>query len=159
VLATLDLDEPFLLMNGNVLTTLDLRRFHDAHLRSGDAATIGTHRREVVADYGVVQTGFRTADGGTTPVRQYVDKPTITHTVSMGVYAMQPGVADLIDDGERLGIPTLIERAIGSGHRVGAYEYEGLWLDLRRQEDYEQAIERYEEIAPFFAEPAERRAA
>jgi NDP-sugar pyrophosphorylase family protein len=77
----------------------------------------------------------------------------------MGVYAMQPGVADLIDDDERLGIPTLIERAIGSGHRVGAYEYEGLWLDLRRQEDYEQAIERYEEIAPFFAEPAERRAA
>ena len=73
---------------------------------------------------------------------------------------MQPEVRDYIAPGERLGLPDLITRLVDDGHQVGAYRYDGLWLDLRRREDYDTAVARYEEIWPSFAGmPVSRTAA
>jgi NDP-mannose synthase len=157
-LRPLTFDEPFLVMNGNAVTTLDLRTFYAAHVRSGNAVTVATHRREVMADFGVLQFSAR-GDDEMAQVSQYVEKPRIAYTVSMGIYAVQPEVRDYIADGERLGFPALVERLIEGGRRVGAYEHEGLWLDMRRPDDYEQAAARYDEIAPFFADAPAREAA
>jgi NDP-sugar pyrophosphorylase family protein len=158
VLRLLGLDEPLLVVSGNVLTTLDLHRFHDAHLRSGNAMTVATHRRDVLTDFGVVQLGN---DGGrqTVPVERFVERPRTAYTVSTGIYAFEPGVRHHIHDDEHLGLPALAERLIAAGQRVGAYEHNGLSLDVRRRDDYEQAVSRYEEIAPFFGDSAEREAA
>jgi NDP-sugar pyrophosphorylase family protein len=68
-------------------------------------------------------------------------------------------VREFIADGEHLGFPALVERLIEAGRRVGAYEHDGLWLDMRRPEEYEQAAARYEEIAPFLAGAPLREAA
>jgi hypothetical protein len=68
-------------------------------------------------------------------------------------------VQEHIREGEHLGLPTLVERLIAAGRRVGAFEHDGLSLDVRRREDYELAIARYEEIAPSFADSPEREAA
>jgi NDP-sugar pyrophosphorylase family protein len=157
-LRPLAFDEPFLVMNGNAVTTLDLRRFYESHLRSGNAVTVATHRREVLADFGVLQLGTA-GDEQTMQVSQYVEKPRIAYTVSMGIYAVQPDVRDYIADGEHLGFPALVERLIDAERRVGAYEHDGLWLDVRRPDDYEQAATRYDEIAPFFADAPVREAA
>ena len=157
-LRTLAPVEPFLLVSGNVLTTLDLRRFLDTHLRSDNAITIATHQRDVLADFGVLQLG-ENAGVPTVPVERYVERPRAVYTVSTGVYAVQPGVQEHIREGEHLGLPTLVERLIAAGRRVGAFEHDGLSLDVRRREDYEQAITRYEEIAPSFADSPKREAA
>jgi NDP-mannose synthase len=158
VLRLLGLDEPFLVMSGNVLTALDLREFHDAHLRSGNAMTVATHRRDVLTDLGVVQLGD---DAGlqTIPVERFVERPRTAYTVSTGIYAFEPGVREHIHDDEHLGLPALAERLIAAGKRVGAYQHDDLSLDVRRRDDYEQAVSRYEEIAPFSGEPAAREAA
>jgi NDP-mannose synthase len=151
-------DEPFLLVGGSVLTTLDLRRFHEAHVRSGNAVTVATHRRDLLADFAVLQLGD---DAGvqTVPVERYVERPRTAYTASMGVYAIQPDVRAHIDDGEHIGLPALVERLIATGRRVGAFEHDGLSLDVGRRDDYEQAISRYEEIAPSFLDSGEREAA
>jgi NDP-mannose synthase len=157
-LRPLTFDEPFLVMNGNAVTTLDLRRFFAAHVRSGNAVTVATHRREVQADFGVLQFSSK-SDEEMAEVSQYLEKPRVAYTVSMGIYAVQPEVRDYIADGERLGFPALVQRLIEDGRRVGAYAHEGLWLDMRRPDDYEQAAARYDEIAPFFADAPAREAA
>jgi NDP-sugar pyrophosphorylase family protein len=145
VLGALDLDEPFLLMNGNVLSTLDYRALWDAHRASGNTVTIATHRREVVADYGVLRLG---GDGTDSVVLDYVEKPASTFDVSMGIYAMQPEVRRYIADGEVLGLPELVNRLLADGLRVGAFPHQGLWLDMRRREDFELAQAGIEEIVP-----------
>lgn len=150
VLGLLELSEPFVVMNGNILTTLDLTDLVAAHAASCNAVTVAAHRRSVVADYGVLELTDG-APGATSVVTAYREKPATSHAVSMGVYAMQPEVRDAIAPGERLGLPELIGRLVAAGRRVGAYEFRGLWLDLRRREDYEAAVARYEEIWPLFS--------
>jgi NDP-sugar pyrophosphorylase family protein len=147
VLGALDLDDAFLLMNGNVLTTLDYRALWDAHQASTNAVTIATHRREVVADFGVLRLGD---DGASPSVLGYIEKPASSYDVSMGVYAMQPEVLEYIRPGEVLGLPELINRLLADGLQVGAFPYQGLWLDMRRREDFEIAQSRFDEIAPLF---------
>jgi NDP-sugar pyrophosphorylase family protein len=145
VLGVLDLDEPCLLMNGNVLTTLDYRALWDAHVASTNAMTIATHRREVVADFGVLRLG---GDASDPMVLDYVEKPSRTYDVSMGVYAIQPEVRQYVAPGEVLGLPDLVNRLLADGLQVGSFAHDGLWLDMRRREDFELAQLGAAEIGP-----------
>src|SRR4051794_41807849 len=82
-LATIpDLGERFLMLNGDVLTTLDFRAFVAAHEQAGNVLTIATHRRGVRADYGVLRT--HGAPGLTHPVMGDEEKTETTHTGGMG---------------------------------------------------------------------------
>jgi NDP-sugar pyrophosphorylase family protein len=146
VLGELRPDEPFLMMNGNVLTTLDYRALFEAHLASGNAVTVATFERQVHADFGVLH--LEDDGEGSARVVDYVEKPGTTYTVSMGIYAMQPVVCDYIEPGERLGLPDLILRLVAAGHRIGAHAHRGLWLDMRRREDYERAVTGHEDLVP-----------
>jgi NDP-sugar pyrophosphorylase family protein len=45
-----------------------------------------------------------------------------------------------------LDFPDLVLRALAAGHRVGSYNYDGLWLDIGRHEDYERAITEFSDL-------------
>ena len=146
-LATIDgLDDTFLAMNGDVLTTLDYGELFEVHRRAGNALTIATHRRTIRTEYGVLHVdGER---GQTGNVSGYDEKPTLEYTVSMGVYVMEPTVLGHIKPGERFDIPDLVLALLDAGEPVGSYLYDGYWLDIGRHDDYEQALGDYETILP-----------
>ena len=58
----------------------------------------------------------------------------------MGVYAVSPQLLQLIEPDAYLDFPDLVLQALGASERVGSYNYDGLWLDIGRHEDYERAI-------------------
>jgi NDP-mannose synthase len=126
--------EPFLALNGDVLTTLDFRALL-THAAGGPIATLAVNERSVAVEYGVVHTN---AAGR---IERLEEKPRLSYTVSMGVYAMQPAIVDLIEPGERIDFPDLLVRAIERGHEVGTYRFDGYWRDIGNREDYEAAIE------------------
>ena len=153
-----DLDESFLAMNGDVLTTLDYGEFLDVHRQTGNLLTIASHRRIVKTDYGVLQLDGE--DGGTRTVVGFEEKPEIPYVVSMGVYAIDPRALALIEPGEHLDLPDLVLRLLDAGERVGSYLYDGYWLDIGRHEDYERAIAEFEQLREtFLGEDAEAAAA
>jgi NDP-sugar pyrophosphorylase family protein len=142
-LATIDgLDEPFLMLNGDVLTTLDFGELMGAHRGSGNALTIATHRREVRIDYGVMHTDE--ADR----LVEYEEKPTLHYTVSMGIYALEPRVRGFVPADAPFDLPDLVQALLAAGEPVGAFPYDGYWLDIGRHDDYEQAIADFEELSP-----------
>jgi NDP-sugar pyrophosphorylase family protein len=142
-LATIDgLDETFLMLNGDVLTTLDYRDLMAAHRAAGNALTIATHRREVFIDYGVLHT-----DGDQRLVG-YEEKPTLSYTVSMGVYALEPSVRAHVPADRPFDLPDLVHALLAAGEPVGAYPYDGYWLDIGRHDDYETAIAEFDELLP-----------
>jgi NDP-sugar pyrophosphorylase family protein len=143
-----DLDEQFLMMNGDVLTTLDYRALFAAHAASGNFLTVATHVRTVCSDYGVLD--FDGHDGATRRVCGFREKPTIDHCVSMGVYILDRRVCEFIPAGQRFDLPDLIWRLLEVGLPVGAYRYDGFWLDIGRHEDYAQAIEDFEKLKDAF---------
>jgi NDP-sugar pyrophosphorylase family protein len=144
-LATIEgLDETFLAMNGDVLTTLDYRSLFNAHRASGNVLTIATHRRVVRTEYGVIHLDGQV--GETTAVTGYEEKPDIPYIVSMGVYVAEPAVLDYVEAGSVLDIPELVLRLLANRQRVGSFLYDGYWLDIGRHEDYERAIVEYEQL-------------
>lgn len=129
------LDHTFLVMNGDVLTTLDFADLLKHHHENKNAATIAMHARQVNIDFGVIETG---AQGRLT---NYIEKPTYAFQVSMGIYAFEPSVLRYIPPGERFDFPELVLSLLAAGQPVSGYAYDGYWMDIGRPDDYTQAIE------------------
>lgn len=136
------LDEPFLVMNGDVLTDLDYRGLMDSHTASGAAATIATQTRDVQVSLGVLEFDEDDPDRLT----GYVEKPKLHYECSMGVYCFDPSVVPHIEPGVRLDFPDLILRLIAEGKEVRAVRSDAYWMDIGRHDDYSQVQDEFEAV-------------
>lgn len=126
-------EDHFLVMNGDILTTLDYRHLYEEHLRHRADATVSVVDRATRIDLGVVETD------GNNFLTGYQEKPTIVHSVSMGVYVLSRSCRDLISDGESIGMPDLLLRILAEGGRVYCAPSDCYWLDIGRVDDYATA--------------------
>lgn len=133
-----DLTEQFLVMNGDLLTTINYASMMDNHILSKAAATIGVFPREVRIDFGVLDVG----ENGF--LQDYREKPSFEYLVSMGVNAFHRSVVEMIPRNQYLDIPTLMMNLKKAGRSVMTFRSECEWLDIGRPDDYENAIERFE---------------
>jgi mannose-1-phosphate guanylyltransferase len=121
------LDERFLMLNGDVLTDMDLTAQIAQHERTGAQATLALTPVEDPSNYGLV----RTRDGG--EVTEFVEKPAPdqidTHNISAGAYVLERSVLELLEADH----PASIERDVFPrlvGHGLYGYVSEGYWLDI-----------------------------
>jgi len=128
-----DLQENFLVINGDTLTTLDFGALFKFHLKKKGIATIAIHKQEVKVDYGVIEVTpeFELLD--------YIEKPTRQLFVSMGVNVLNVRCRDYIKKGEPLGMPDLMLRMKNKGEKIFCYLSDCYWLDIGRIEDYHRA--------------------
>ena len=140
-LAMIDgLDETFLVMNGDVLTTLDLAAMMRQHRSTGALATVATHQRHAQINYGIIESDQANR------ITAYIEKPTYHYQVSMGVYLLEPDVLAYVEPGRYLDLPDLVRRMLERGQSVLAYPFDGYWLDIGRPGDYERAVEEFEQM-------------
>lgn len=132
-----DLNETFLVMNGDLLTTLDYGGMYRYHKERNAIATLAAYPREVKIDLGVIDID---SDGW---VKDYIEKPTYKYSVSTGVYIFEPQVLDYITPDQHLDLPELVLRLINQGHPVNVYRFDGYWLDIGRHDDYEKANDEF----------------
>jgi NDP-sugar pyrophosphorylase family protein len=128
------LDEPFFVMNGDLLTTIDYSAMMAEHRRHGQLATIGVARKPVKIDLGVIHIN----DDGT--LKDYIEKPVLNYLVSMGIYVFNPAVLQHIPAG-KLDLPDLVLKLKSIGERVMTFDSACQWLDIGRPEDYAMANE------------------
>jgi len=139
-----ELDERFLVINGDVLTDLNLRAFVDCHREHAADLTIATARRTIHMDFGVIED----VDG---TVMRFREKPNLTHVVSMGVYCMEPAVLRHIPSGVPFGFDNMMGCMLGQGLSVRIFPHNGFWLDIGRVEDFRKAQDlTWDEEAPAF---------
>ncbi len=139
-----DLPETFLVMNGDVLTTLSYEKLFNYHVDSGADLTIACHRCSTKIDLGIIEFDGRLMVTG------YREKPTLNYDVSMGVYVFNKSVLDLLDTGQRFDFPDLVNAIIKTGGNVKVYLSDDLWLDIGRPEDYAHASEVFESMRTDF---------
>jgi NDP-sugar pyrophosphorylase family protein len=142
-----DLEEDFLVMNGDLLTTLDFRGLLQFHCQNNSWGTISLQKREVHIDYGVI----RTADDGT--LAEYVEKPTIPYEVSMGIYALSRNCAQFIPASGKYDMPQLMVDMRRASHRVMCYRPDCYWKDIGRFDDYQEASADFEANPSLFIHP------
>jgi NDP-sugar pyrophosphorylase family protein len=130
------LEDDFMVMNGDLLTTLHFERLFLFHKEMKAAATIGLYRREVKIDFGVVESNAEKR------LVRYIEKPTYQFEVSMGVYAFNKEVVGrYLTMGEYLDFPDLMVKLLNDGRAVYCYQEPCYWLDIGRMEDYQIATE------------------
>ena len=125
-------DESLLVMNGDVLIDLDVPALMDDHRRAGHAMTVATVEYELQHPYGVLQV----EEGRITGI---LEKPTVTDTVSAGVYALKSSTLALIPDDSFFDIPDLANKLLAMGETVGAWPHRGEWLPIQHIEQLEEA--------------------
>lgn len=106
------LDGTFLVMNGDILTSMNYMKLVDYHKEKGGILTVGMHNKRVKIDLGVIEAD---KDGILTG---YVEKPEKIYPVSMGIYIYEPAVLNYIEPGEYLDFPDLVLRLIENGEKV-----------------------------------------
>ncbi len=142
------LDETFMVTNGDVLTTLNLRELVRFHHEQKAIATIASHHRQSKIDLGVIK------KDGDCRITGYIEKPVYDFLVSMGMYVFEPAVLSYIPRDEYLDFPTLVQKLIAAGERVVAYQFDGYWEDLGRPDDYERASQDFENMrSQFLSQP------
>jgi len=139
-LASIEFDsQTVLVMNGDLVTTLDFRELLDAHAASGAAATIAVHQRDVPIEYGVVKRNGNLVAG-------FEEKPTLSYEISMGVYAFERAAIELVPSATRFDFPDLVYALLERGLAIHAHVSSSFWLDIGQPEDYELANERFEDL-------------
>lgn len=135
-----DLNDTFLVMNGDLLTSLNMVDLINFHRQQGAVATISTFRRVVPITLGVIGTD------DDANVVSYTEKPTYEFRVSMGISVLEPEALRYIPSEKFFDFPDLIKALIADRQPVKAYPFEGYWLDIGRPEDYQKALEDIDHI-------------
>ncbi|MBM3271068.1 MAG: NTP transferase domain-containing protein, partial [Candidatus Sericytochromatia bacterium] len=124
--------QTILVVNGDLLTTIDLTRMLAFHRETGAVATIAARQRDVYVDFGVLEiAGDRLA--------AYVEKPTLHYWVSMGLNLLEPEAVAAVPREGRYDLPALMEGLRTAGKPVACYRTDAYWLDIGRVDDYERA--------------------
>ncbi len=132
-----DLDDDFLLLNGDILTDLDFGALLNRHRACGATGTLAVYNKRVGLTLGVVELDAQDNVAG------YVEKPAFNYLVSSGICCFRPDVIRHLERGAYCDLPELVLRLVRRGERVRGYRFEGYWLDIGRPEDYEVALEEF----------------
>jgi mannose-1-phosphate guanylyltransferase len=131
------IDERFLVLNGDVLTDLDIGAFLAFHESRGAEATIALHRVDDPSRYGVVPTD------GEGRVIQFVEKPprgeAPTDLINAGTYIVEPAVVDRIPDGRRVSVERETFPAMVADRSLYALDDGCYWIDTGTPCEYVQA--------------------
>jgi NDP-sugar pyrophosphorylase family protein len=134
-----NLTSPFLVMNGDILTTLNYTKLVNYHKEKKAIATIAMHQRTVDVDFGVIELNTNNEITG------YIEKPNLKYLVSMGIYIFDTEVLSYIKKSEKIDFPDLVRKLLKNNERVIGYPSNDYWLDIGRQDDYEKAIGEFEQ--------------
>lgn len=128
-LAQYSLNEPFFVINGDILANIDYEDLLQHHSMKRNAITICTFPYQHAIPYGVIETKRQI---------KFVEKPTYTYQINCGVYLIDPDILALISEQEYLDMPDLIQKASLKNFKIGTYMIDE-WIDIGNLEDFLKA--------------------
>jgi NDP-sugar pyrophosphorylase family protein len=140
-----ELDETFIVSNGDLLTSMDLSAMARQHIETGCDASIGVFERENKIDFGLIEFDSEKR------LRAYREKPSSMYYVSMGIYILQrEAVRSCLVNGEYLDMPSLLLKMREANADVRCYHDGGMWLDIGRPDDFALAQSLFEQDRSLF---------
>jgi mannose-1-phosphate guanylyltransferase len=126
------LEERLIVLNGDVLTDIDLSAELDQHARTGARVTLGLYPVDDTASYGVVPTD---AEGRVEAFLEKADGETPTNRINAGAYVVEREVIESIPAGRPVSFEReVFPRLVGEG--LYGYLAEGYWIDIGTPQRY-----------------------
>jgi len=126
------LKEDFIVMNGDILTDLNINKLIKFHKTESPDITVVCKKEEVLLNYGMIESNGEN-------IIDWKEKPTLNVEISTGIYILNPSVIKHIDKDEMIDMPDLVKRIIKSNGKVLKFMYEGKWIDIGRIDTYQKA--------------------
>lgn len=137
------LEDDFLVMNGDILTTLNFKELYEYHVSNKNDISISTFKREEKIHLGVLESD-------NDDFTRYIEKPTYYFDVSMGIYMINKRMKTFIPQNFKFDMPDLITLAKENNSKIKCYRGDYFWLDIGRVDDFEKANEIFSEKKKMF---------
>lgn len=129
-----ELDNPFLVMNGDILTDLNFDELYQFGVKQESLLTVSIKKMIMPFRFGNIY-----FDGDI--VTDLEEKPNITTYALAGIYIMKPEILKRIPIQQKYDMDKLMREMLSSGETISKYEIENYWLDIGCEEDYKKAQE------------------
>jgi dTDP-glucose pyrophosphorylase len=126
------LTEPFIVMNGDILTKVNFRQLLNFHKRQNAVGTMCVRNYEYQVPYGVIKTKGQN-------LTAIEEKPVHQYFVNAGIYALNPSATQYIPDNTFFDMPQLFEELIRKNEKTVAFPVREYWLDIGKMNDFERA--------------------
>lgn len=123
---------PLIMMNGDVLTSMDFNRLLEFHTKHNADATMCVREYEYQVPYGVIQ-------GEGLNITSMVEKPIQRFFINAGIYVVSPKIVSSVPVNHRIDMPSLLEKSIELGGSVLKFPIHEYWLDIGRMDDFSRA--------------------
>ena len=130
------LKEPFLVMNGDILSLIDYEKFYNYAINSDSLLTLSVKKEVTPYQFGNIL-----FDGDY--VKKIEEKPDIIMYILAGIYVMKPEIFKFFPKDKYFGMDNLITHLLEKKHKISKYEIMEYWLDIGRLSDYERAQDDY----------------
>lgn len=127
-----EITEPMIVMNGDLLTTLNYRSLLEFHTERAGVATMCVREFEYQVPYGVVK-----SDGDL--IQALEEKPVQRWFINAGIYVLSPDMVRSVKPNTRVDMPTLLQQQVSSGRNVVVFPVHEYWLDIGRMDDFRRA--------------------
>ena len=124
--------DPLLVLNGDLITNVNVSGLLEFHVSGGHDATIGTRHYRHTIPFGCIETN------GDRVVALH-EKPTLSRLVNTGIYVLDPAVQKRVPRGVEVTMPEVIDSLLADAGSVGAFEVEGDWMDIGQREQLDLA--------------------
>ena len=133
-----EMEEDFIFMNGDILTTLDFNKAIKFHKENSNLMTICTFKKRVKSSLGVLEINNENE------VLNYLEKPENEYLVSSGIYILNPQIRSFVEKNEKIDLPHLVLRLIQKEEKVKSFLIDGDWFDIGTPDDLESALKYFE---------------
>jgi len=129
------IDGTFMVLNGDIISSLNIRKFIQFHKKNKAMATISLWPVKNVWEFGVVEIK---PDGRIT---NFVEKPrkeeAPSNLINAGAYCLEPDILDYIEEGRLVSMEKeVFPQIIREGRRFYGYNFDGFWIDVGRPGSY-----------------------
>lgn len=127
-----ELTEPFVVMNGDILSNINFTKFYE--FASTKESLLSISIKKIIMPYAFGNIFFNED-----LVTGIEEKPDIITYALAGIYVMKPDILNLIPDNEYYGMDSLIKKMLSESQPISKYELNEYWLDIGRIDDFEAA--------------------
>ena len=129
-------DQPFITMNGDLLTDMDFRAMYQMHLDKSAELTVAVTSYSYKVPYGVINMQDNV-------IKSIDEKPELKFLINAGIYVVSPSALDIIPQNTFFNMTDLIQTLIDQNRKVETYYIDGEWQDIGTIEAYEKANAEY----------------
>lgn len=126
-----EVDLPFIVINGDVLTNMNFSKLIDFHISQNAVATMCVREFQYQIPYGVVNSEQNN-------IQSMTEKPSYYFDINTGIYVISPTLLEQVE-AQFIGMPTILEQQIEKSQKVVSYPLHEYWLDIGQMEDYNRA--------------------